>query len=83
MKRLSQITQLWRRVPWWSRPGQDIELQALLDGADPEAPQAVRHLWLIRVLGWVRRAEPVQGTRTPMRERNAGEKPAARIWVAR
>lgn len=64
MKRLSQITQLWRRVPWWSRPGQDIELQALLDGADPEAPQAVRHLWLIRVLGWVRRAEPVQGTRT-------------------
>ena len=40
-----------------------IELKTLLDGADPEAPQAVRHLWLIRVLGWVRRAEPVQGTR--------------------
>ena len=63
MKRLSHIAQLWRRGPWWSRPGQDIELKTLLDGADPEAPQAVRHLWLIRVLGWVRRAEPVQGTR--------------------
>ena len=63
MKRLSHIAQLWRRGPWWPRPGQDIELKTLLDGADPEAPQAVRHLWLIRVLGWVRRTEPVQGTR--------------------
>lgn len=64
MKRLSQIFQVWRRGPWWSRPGHDIELQTLLDGADPLAPQAVRHLWLIRVMGWVRRAQPLQGTRT-------------------
>ncbi len=64
MKRLASLKTLWQRRPWWSRPGQDVELQALLDGADPQAPQAVRHLWLIRVLGWVRRAEPRYGTRT-------------------
>ena len=65
LKRLSDIINLWRR-PWWSRPGHSTELPALLDGADPEAPQAVRHLWLIRLLGWVRRVEPLQGTRTLM-----------------
>ena len=64
MMRLASLKTLWQRRPWWSRPGQDVELQALLDGADPQAPQAVRHLWLIRVLGWVRRAEPRYGTRT-------------------
>ncbi len=64
MKRLASLKTLWQRRPWWSRPGQDVELQALLDGADPQAPQAVRHLWLIRVLGWVRRAEPRCGIRT-------------------
>ncbi len=64
MMRLASLKTLWQRRPWWSRPGQDVELQALLDGADPQAPQAVRHLWLIRVLGWVRRAEPRYGIRT-------------------
>lgn len=64
MMRLASLKTLWQRRPWWSRPGQDVELQALLDGADPQAPQAVRHLWLIRVLGWVRRAEPRYGART-------------------
>jgi site-specific recombinase len=63
MKRLAFLTKLWQRHPWWSRPGKELELLALLGGADPQAPQAVRHLWLIRVLGWVRRTDPMRGMR--------------------
>ncbi len=81
MKRLASLKKLWRRQYWWSRPGQDKELQALLDGADPQAPQAVRHLWLIRVLGWVRRAEPHHGTHTLLTM--LAQEPARRSRVVR
>src|SRR5690606_24310768 len=49
--------------PWRSRPTDNIELQALLDGADPDAPQAVRHLWLIRLVAWLRRTHAERGAR--------------------
>ena len=32
------------------------DLTALLNAADPKAPRAERHLWLVRLLEWLRRA---------------------------
>ena len=63
MKRLAFLAK-WRRRPLGARPAQDIELLALLDAADAQASQAIRHLWLIRLLGWVRRDQPSHGLHT-------------------
>lgn len=45
------------------------DLTALLNAADPKADTAERHLWLIRLMEWLRHA-PVetecQVTKTPM-----------------
>ncbi|HYR25620.1 MAG TPA: hypothetical protein VEQ09_07310, partial [Aquabacterium sp.] len=49
------------RQTWWPRPGNGFRLDALLDSADAQAPQAARHVWLIRLIDWVRRGEPVSG----------------------
>jgi len=50
------------RQTWWPRPGNGFDLEALLDNADASAPLVERHLWLIQLLDWVRRGEPVSGT---------------------
>jgi site-specific recombinase len=55
------------RQTWWPRPGNGFELAALLDSADAEAPLVERHLWLIRLLDWIRRGEPVSGTQYVVR----------------
>jgi hypothetical protein len=55
------------RQPWWPRPGTGTELGALLDSADASAPLVERHLWLIRVIDWVRCGEPHSGTAYVMR----------------
>jgi site-specific recombinase len=34
------------------------DLTALLNAADPRAPQALRHTWLVRLLEWLRHAAP-------------------------
>lgn len=54
-----RLTQPLKRHAWWPRPGSGISLDELLDGADPLAPQAERHVWLIRLIDWIRREAPV------------------------
>lgn len=53
---------LWRRPP-----APDVALGALLDQADATAPLVERHLWLIALLAWVRRGEPISGTQCVLR----------------
>ena len=59
----------WRpdRQPWWPRPGNGFELQDWLDAADAQASRAERNVWLIRLVDWVRRGEPVSGTQAVLR----------------
>src|SRR5258708_23820258 len=45
------------------------DLTALLNAADPKASRAERHLWLVRLLEWLRRAPgdaEERGTPTPV-----------------
>jgi site-specific recombinase len=56
-----------KRQTWWPRPGNGFELSDLLDQADAQAPLVVRHIWLIRLLDWIRRGEPVSGTQNVVR----------------
>ncbi|MFT3857541.1 MAG: site-specific recombinase [Aquabacterium sp.] len=67
MSLLSRLASPLTRQTWWPRPGNGFEIEALLDGADADAPLAQRHLWLIRVLDWIRRGEPVSGTQYVVR----------------
>ncbi len=53
------------RVPPW-------DLTALLNAADPKAPQPEQHLWLIRLLEWLRHA-PVEA------DRGATQRPVVRL----
>ncbi|HOY36889.1 MAG TPA: site-specific recombinase [Piscinibacter sp.] len=43
-----------------ARAGSGWDLTALLNAADPKAPLAERHLWLVRLMEWLRRA-PLEG----------------------
>ncbi len=56
-----------KRQTWWPRPGNGFELSELLDQADDKAPLVERHIWLIRLLDWIRRGEPVSGTQNVVR----------------
>lgn len=56
-----------KRQTWWPRPGNGFELSELLDQADDAAPLVERHIWLIRLLDWIRRGEPVSGTQNVVR----------------
>jgi len=56
-----------KRQTWWPRPGNGFELSDLLDQADAAAPLVERHIWLIRLLDWIRRGEPVSGTQNVVR----------------
>ncbi len=40
------------------------DLTALLNAADPRAPRAERHLWLVRLLEWLRQAPPPRDAAT-------------------
>ncbi|KGM42150.1 recombinase [Aquabacterium sp. NJ1] len=42
-------------------------MSELLDQADDQAPLVERHIWLIRLLDWIRRGEPVSGTQNVVR----------------
>ena len=64
---LRRLIQPLTRQPWWPRPGNGFDIEALLDEADASAPLVERHIWLIRVLDWVRRGEPVSGTQYVVR----------------
>ena len=57
----SRLLSPFSRQPWWPRPGNGFDIEALLDAADPQAPLVERHIWLIQLLDWVRRGEPVSG----------------------
>ena len=56
-----------KRQTWWPRPGNGFELGELLDQADGSASLVERHIWLIRLLDWIRRGEPVSGTQNVVR----------------
>lgn len=56
-----------KRKTWWPRPGNGFELGELLNQADASAPLVERHIWLIRLLDWIRRGEPVSGTQNVVR----------------
>ena len=53
-----------------ARAGAGWDLTALLNAADPKAPLAERHLWLVRLMEWLRRApldgEAERSTPTPV-----------------
>ena len=44
------------------------DLTALLNAADPRAPQAERHTWLVRLMEWLRHAAPPQAGDAPPAE---------------
>ncbi len=55
-----------RRLARW-KSGGAWDLSALLNAADPQAVRPERHLWLVRLLEWLRRAPlPNQTTPTPV-----------------
>jgi len=64
---LRRLIQPLTRQPWWPRPGNGFDIEALLDEADASAPLVERHIWLIRLLDWVRRGEPVSGAQYVVR----------------
>jgi site-specific recombinase len=54
-------------LEWLRRPSSAWDLSALLNAADPNASRPERHLWLVRMLEWLRRAPlPHQQTPTPV-----------------
>jgi len=67
MALLTRLVRPLTRQTWWPRPGNGFDLEALLDSADASAPLAERHIWLIQMLDWVRRGEPVSGTQYVVR----------------
>jgi site-specific recombinase len=68
-----------RRQTWWPRPGNGLELLSWLDAADAQAPLAERNVWLIRLVDWVRRGEPLSGTQAVLRHVN--DAPARRACI--
>ena len=64
---LARWQQPLARQAWWPRPGNGFAIEALLDAADAQAPGVERHIWLIRLLDWVRRGEPVSGMQCVVR----------------
>lgn len=69
------------RRAWWPRPGNGFDIEALLDAADAQAVPVERHIWLIRLLDWVRRGEPVSGMQCVVRLLDAHAHPARRERV--
>jgi site-specific recombinase len=63
----NRLRQRLTRQTWWPRPGTGFDIESLLDSADAHATLAERHIWLIRLLDWVRRGEPVSGSRYVLR----------------
>lgn len=58
MKWLKGLWRALRPVSW--------DLTALLNAADPQAPAAERHLWLVRLLEWLRHDHSRPDTVTPV-----------------
>ncbi len=48
-----------------ARPSRTWDLTALLNAADPRSQRAERHLWLVRLLEWLRRGDDVEAAGTP------------------
>lgn len=67
------------RQRWWPRPGNRLPIEALLDSANPQAPLVERHLWLIQLIDWVRRGEPVSGTQFVVRHLRTHPERRARV----
>lgn len=78
---LSRLVRPFTRQAWWPRPGNGFDIEALLDAADAHAPPVERHIWLIRLLDWVRRGEPVSGMQCVVRLLDATAHPARRERV--
>jgi site-specific recombinase len=55
------------RRPWWPRPGNGLALEPFLDEAERCDCQVERHIWLIRLIDWIRRGEPTSGTQLVLR----------------
>ena len=55
----SKLLSPFTRQAWWPRPGNGFAIEAWLDRADADAPLVERHIWLVRILDWVREGEPV------------------------
>jgi len=75
---LSRWVRPFTRRAWWPRPGNGFDIEALLDAADAQAAPVERHIWLIRLLDWVRRGEPVSGMQCVVRLLDASAHPARR-----
>lgn len=78
---LSRLVRPFTRQAWWPRPGNGFDIEALLDAADAQAAPVQRHIWLIRLLDWVRRGEPVSGMQCVVRLLDASAHPARRERV--
>jgi site-specific recombinase len=55
-----------------------VDIEALLDAADALAAPVARHIWLIRLIDWVRRGEPVSGMQCVVRLLDGTAHPARR-----
>lgn len=56
------------RQTWWPRPGNGFELEPFLDASERCDCSVERHVWLIRLIDWIRRGEPLTGTRLVLRQ---------------
>ena len=78
---VSRLVRPFTRQAWWPRPGNGFDIEALLDAADAQAAPVERHIWLIRLLDWVRRGEPVSGMQCVVRLLDASAHPVRRERV--
>ena len=75
-------SRLWSpltRQAWWPRPGNGFALEAFLDDAERCDCAVERHVWLIRLIDWIRRGEPLSGTQLVLRQLQAQPERRAKV----
>ena len=78
---VSRWVRPFTRRAWWPRPGNGFDIEAFLDAANAQVTPVARHIWLIRLIDWVRRGEPVSGMQCVVRLLDASAHPARRERV--
>ena len=78
---VSRWVRPFTRRAWWPRPGNGFDIEAFLDAANAQVTPVARHIWLIRLIDWVRRGEPVSGMQCVVRLLDGTAHPARRERV--
>ena len=76
---VSRLLRPLTRQTWWPRPGNGFELASFLEEADNCSCPVERHVWLIQLIDWIRRGEPLTGTRLVLRQLEANDALRAKV----